>query len=99
MALTLPRQNSLPLRLSAALDWLHRRWQDGAYLVRNSLSVADIAAAALLSALALIPQYRLGHPWLVERIAQIHGLCGETQPPGFESLSIGRCPCLKIPVQ
>ena len=71
------------LRLSAALDLLHRRWQDGAYLVGDSLSVADIAAAALLSPLALIPQYRLDYPWLFSRIAQIHGVCGETLPPGF----------------
>jgi glutathione S-transferase len=28
---------------------LHRRWPDGAYLVGNSLSVADIAVAALLN--------------------------------------------------
>ena len=78
------------MRLSAALDLLHPPWQDGAYLVGDSSIVADIASAALLSPLALIAQYRLDHPWLVERIAQIHGLCGETQPPGFESLSIGR---------
>lgn len=71
------------LRLSAALDFLHLRWQNGCYLVGNSLSVADITAAALLSPLALIPQYRLEYPWLFERIAQIHGLCGETLPPGF----------------
>ncbi|HEY9890585.1 MAG TPA: glutathione S-transferase C-terminal domain-containing protein [Candidatus Sericytochromatia bacterium] len=37
------------MRLSAALNLLHRRWPDGAYLVGDSLSVADIAAAALLS--------------------------------------------------
>ncbi len=48
-ALTLPRPNRLPLRLSAALNQLHRRWPDGAYLVGDSLSVADIAVAALLS--------------------------------------------------
>lgn len=71
------------LRLSAALDFLHLRWQDGAYLVGDSLSVADITAAALLSPLALIPQYRTDYPWLFDRIAQIHELCGETLPPGF----------------
>jgi len=32
-----------------------------AYLVGDSLSVADNAAAALLSPLALIPQYRVEH--------------------------------------
>jgi len=49
------------LRLSAALNLLHRRWQDAAYLVGDALSVADNAAAALLSPLALIPQYRVEH--------------------------------------
>ncbi|MEG4855249.1 hypothetical protein QUB10_30750 [Microcoleus sp. B5-D4] len=49
-----------------------------------------LAAVALLSALALIPQYRVKHPSLFERIAQLHGLCGETQPPGCEILPIGR---------
>ncbi|MEG4203628.1 hypothetical protein QUA20_06835 [Microcoleus sp. Pol7_A1] len=52
--------------------------------------MADIPAAALLSPLALIPQYRVEHPWLFDRIPQIHTLCGETQPPGCESLPIGR---------
>jgi glutathione S-transferase len=46
------RQNRLPLRLSAALNLLHRRWPDGAYLVGDSLSVADIAVAALLPSLS-----------------------------------------------
>ncbi|HSF74193.1 MAG TPA: hypothetical protein VLA84_10385 [Microcoleus sp.] len=69
---------------------LHRRWQDGIYLLGDSLSVADMAAAALLSPLASISQYRVKHPWLFERIAQLHGLCGETQPRGCESLPIGR---------
>ncbi|MEG4235547.1 hypothetical protein QUA40_26135 [Microcoleus sp. Pol11C3] len=49
-----------------------------------------LAAVAMLSPLALIPQYRVEHPWLFDGISQIHGLCGETQPPGFESLPIGR---------
>jgi glutathione S-transferase len=48
----LPRQNTLPLRLSAALNLLHRRWPDGAYVVGDSLSVADIAVAALLPSLS-----------------------------------------------
>ncbi|MEG4585882.1 hypothetical protein QUA54_11785 [Microcoleus sp. MOSTC5] len=64
-------------------------------MVRDSLSVADIPAATLLSPLALIPQYRVEHPWLFDRIPQIHALCGETQPPGCESLP-GDRPCLKI---
>lgn len=71
------------LRLSAALGLLQRRWQDGSYLVGDSLSVADITAAALLSPLALIPQYRIEYPWLLDRIANIHQVCGETLPPGF----------------
>jgi hypothetical protein len=45
--------------------------------------VADISAAALLSPLALIPQYRQGYPWLFERIVQIHQLCNEPLPPGL----------------
>ncbi|TAE95831.1 MAG: glutathione S-transferase family protein [Oscillatoriales cyanobacterium] len=71
------------LRLSAALGLLQRRWQDGSYLVGDSLSVADITAVALLSPLALIPQYRIEYPWLLERIVNIHEVCGETLPPGF----------------
>ncbi|MEG4070601.1 hypothetical protein QUA42_25200 [Microcoleus sp. Pol11C2] len=49
-----------------------------------------LAGVALLSALALIHQYRVKHPSLFERIAQLHGLCRETQPPGCEILPIGR---------
>ncbi|MEG3940400.1 hypothetical protein QT995_19865 [Microcoleus sp. S36b_A3] len=45
--------------------------------------MADITAAALLSPLALIPKYRTDYPWLFDRIAQIHELCGETLPPEF----------------
>ncbi|WP_333371126.1 hypothetical protein [Microcoleus sp. N9_B4] len=48
-----------------------------------------LATVALLSALALIPKYRVEHPSLFERIAKIHRLCGETQPPGCEILPIG----------
>ncbi|MEG4580434.1 hypothetical protein QUA71_12585 [Microcoleus sp. MON1_C5] len=44
----------------------------------------------MLSPLALIPQYRVEHPSLFQRIAQIHRICGETQPPGGEILLIGR---------
>ncbi len=74
------------LRLRAALNWLqHRRWGQGDFLLGDSLTVADITAAALLSPLALIPQYRLEYPWLFERISQIHAICGETLPPGFET--------------
>ncbi|MEG4046428.1 hypothetical protein [Microcoleus sp. Pol17_C1] len=44
----------------------------------------------MLSPLAWIPQYRVENPSLFELIAQIHRLCGETQPPGGEILPIGR---------
>lgn len=70
-------------RLDTALEELSIRWQKSDYLVGDSLSVADIAAAALLSPLALIPQYRQAHPWLFERIVQVHQLCGEPLPPGL----------------
>ena len=71
-------------RLNTAMEELSIRWQN-LYLVGDRLSVADIAAAALLSPLALIPQYRQEYPWLFERIEQIHQLCGEPLPPGLES--------------
>jgi glutathione S-transferase len=70
-------------RLARALEVLRCRWQDGVYLVGDRISVADLAAAALLSPLALIPQYRQGYPWLFERIVQIHQICGEPLPPGL----------------
>lgn len=70
-------------RLTIALQELSHRWQRSEYLVGDHLSVADIAAAALLSPLALIPQYRQGYPWLFERIVKIHQLCGEALPPGL----------------
>jgi glutathione S-transferase len=53
------------------------------FLVGDQLSVADLAAAALLSPLALIPTYRQRHPWLFERILEIHHLCHEPPPPGL----------------
>jgi glutathione S-transferase len=58
-------------------------WQTQPYLVGENLSVADLAAAGLLSPLALIPQYRQDYPWLFERIKQIHQICGEPLPPGL----------------
>ncbi|WP_016952284.1 glutathione S-transferase family protein [Anabaena sp. PCC 7108] len=70
-------------RLATSLAELSLRWQKSEYLVGDSLSVADITAAALLSPLALIPDYRQGYPWLFERIVQIHQLCGEKLPPGL----------------
>lgn len=70
-------------RLAIALEVLSIRWQKSDYLVGSSLSVADIAAAALLSPLALIPHYRQGYPWLFERIVKVHQLCSEPLPPGL----------------
>jgi glutathione S-transferase len=70
-------------RLALALAELGDRWQTSPYLVGDRLSVADLAAAALLSPLALIPTYRQGHPWLFDRIAAIHHQCGEPLPPGL----------------
>ncbi|MDB9372638.1 glutathione S-transferase family protein [Nodularia sphaerocarpa] len=70
-------------RLVTAFSELSHRWQKNDYLVGNRLSVADISAAALLSPLALIPQYRQEYPWLFERIVQIHQLCDEPLPPGL----------------
>lgn len=69
-------------RLETAMKVLSR-WQQHSYLVGDHLSVADIAAAALLSPLARIPQYRQNYPWLFERIIQIHQICGESLPPGL----------------
>jgi glutathione S-transferase len=71
-------------RLASALEILSHRWQASPYLVGDRLSRADLAAAALLSPLALIPQYRKDHPWLFKRIGQIHQLCNEPLPPGLE---------------
>lgn len=70
-------------RLSTALKVLHDRWQAHPYLLGDRFSVADIAAAALLSPLALVPTYRQAHPWLFERIIHIHQLCQEPLPPGL----------------
>lgn len=71
-------------RLEVALAELAIRWQNSPYLVGSRFSVADIAAAALLSPLALIPTYRQAYPWLFDRIAQIHQVCGEPLPPGLK---------------
>jgi glutathione S-transferase len=70
-------------RLQSALEILGNRWQQKPYLVGDRLSVADIAAAALLSPLALIPQYRQSYPWLFDRLSEIHQLCQEPLPPGL----------------
>jgi glutathione S-transferase len=71
-------------RLETAIDFLVERWR-GRYLVGERLSAADLAAAALLSPLALIPTYRQQHPWLFERILEIHEICQEPLPPGLAS--------------
>jgi glutathione S-transferase len=70
-------------RLTTALNWLNQRWQKQAYLVGDRLTAADLTAAALLSPLALIPDYRQQYPWLFERIIAIHQLCSEPLPPGL----------------
>ena len=73
-------------RLANALSLLSMYWQKGDYLVGSRLSIADIAAAALLSPLALIPDYRQAYPQIFARIINIHQLCGEPLPPGLEDL-------------
>lgn len=69
-------------RLEIALAALGDRWKDAPYLVGDQLSVADVAAAALLSPLALIPHYRQTQGWVFDRIAAIHQICREPLPPG-----------------
>jgi glutathione S-transferase len=70
-------------RLQIALDWLAPRWQKKTYLFGDRLTRADIAAAALLSPLALIPKYQQDYAWLFERITEVHRVCGEPLPPGL----------------
>ena len=69
-------------RLENALKILEY-WQNQPYLVGDKLSVADIAATALLSPLVLIPSYRQKYPWLFARIREIHQQCREKLPPGL----------------
>jgi glutathione S-transferase len=71
-------------RLAIALTELSYRWQESGYLVGDRLSIADLAAAALLSPLARIPSYRQAYPWLFERLIEIHKTCHEPLPPGLE---------------
>ncbi|MDB9309895.1 glutathione S-transferase [Aphanizomenon sp. CS-733/32] len=73
-------------RLAHALLLLSMYWQKGDYLVGGRLSIADLAAAALLSPLALIPDYRQAYPQIFARIINIHQLCGEPLPPGLEDV-------------
>lgn len=70
-------------RLSLAANVLESRWKHKPYLVGNGLSIADIAAAGLLSPLALIPDYRHNYPWLFQRIVAVHQTCNEPLPPGL----------------
>lgn len=58
-------------------------WQDQSYLCGDQLTIADLTAAALLSPLALLPEYRESVLWLFERIKEIHLICGEPLPPGL----------------
>jgi glutathione S-transferase len=69
-------------RLTLAMQVLET-WKVSPYLVGEQISIADLAAAALLSPLALIPDYRQSYPWLFERIREIHQQCGEPLPPGL----------------
>lgn len=69
-------------RLQIALEELSYRWKQP-YLVGDQLTVADIAAAALLSPLARIPKYKENYPWLFTRITDIHHQCSEPLPPGL----------------
>jgi glutathione S-transferase len=70
-------------RLDNALLVLSTYWQKKDYLVGDRLSIADVSAAALLSPLALIPEYRQEYPQIFERIINIHQLCAEPLPPGL----------------
>ena len=58
-------------------------WKDQDFLYGDRLSIADITAAALLSPLALLPEYQQSVPWLFDKIKAIHCLCGEPLPPGL----------------
>lgn len=69
-------------RLQTAFEVL-AVWKNQPYLVGHHISIADITASALLSPLALIPDYREDYPWLFERIKEIHSLCQEPFPPGL----------------
>lgn len=70
-------------RLGNALLVISTYWQKRDYLVGDRLSIADVSAAALLSPLALIPEYRQEYPQIFERIINIHQLCAEPLPPGL----------------
>ncbi len=69
-------------RLEKALEILSV-WASQKYLIGNNISVADLTASALLSPLALIPEYKKNYPWLWDKITEIHHICGEKLPPGL----------------
>jgi glutathione S-transferase len=69
-------------RLKKALEILSN-WQEKKYLVGDNISIADLTASALLSPLALIPEYKQNYPWLWDKIAEIHDICQEKLPPGL----------------
>ncbi len=69
-------------RLKLAFEVL-QAWKEQPYLIGDRLSFVDLTAAALLSPLALIPQYRDHYPWIFKRIGEIHHLCDEPLPPGL----------------
>jgi glutathione S-transferase len=70
-------------RLEVALKWL-ARWQNQPFLIGDRLTLVDLTAAALLSPLARIPDYRQQYPWLFERMKEVHACCGESLPLGLE---------------
>ncbi len=70
-------------RLETGLAELYERWSVQPYLVGDQFSVADLAAAALLSPLLRIPYYQQTYPWLGDRIRSVHQLCNEPLPPGL----------------
>ncbi len=80
--MTPPRVSLAAQRLKTGLDYLQQQWRTP-YLVGDRLTSADIAAAALLSPLMLIPHYRETYPWLGDRISEIHHQCQEPLPPGL----------------
>ncbi|MEG4964342.1 hypothetical protein [Microcoleus sp. K4-B3] len=64
-------------------------------MVGDSLSVADIAAA-LLSPLALIPQYPVEHPWLFLAFPKFTHFVGKPSLRDVKVYRSGDRPCLKI---
>lgn len=72
-------------RLDLALAWLKPRWENASQWLTAGPdpTIADLTAAALLSPLARLPEYHDAHPWLFERIAEIHQRCREPLPPGL----------------